>query len=139
MEIEKSVAMKELTAEDLWEEELSYLKFTEECQNRAKTSCQSFETDTLGFTARTAMIQDDTLVFFSVPNRKGFTCRVDGKKTPIYTADYGLMAIPVKRGEHVIRVDYKPEGLLVGTIMSVCGLMLLALYAGVIKLIKKND
>lgn len=139
MEIEKSVAMKELTAEDLWEEELSYLKFTEECQNRAKTSCQSFETDTLGFTARTAMIQDDTLVFFSVPNRKGFTCRVDGKKTPIYTADYGLMAIPVKRGEHVIRVDYKPEGLLVGTILSVCGLVLLALYAGVIKLIKKND
>ncbi len=139
MEIEKSVAMKELTAEDLWEEELSYLKFTEECQNRAKTSCQSFETDTLGFTARTAMIQDDTLVFFSVPNRKGFTCRVDGKKTPIYTADYGLMAIPVKRGEHVIRVDYKPEGLLVGTILSVCGIVLLALYAGVIKLIKKND
>lgn len=139
MEIEKSVAMKELTAEDLWEEELSYLKFTEECQNRAKTSCQSFETDTLGFTARTAMIKDDTLVFFSVPNRKGFTCRVDGKKTPIYTADYGLMAIPVKRGEHVIRVDYKPEGLLVGTILSVCGIILLALYTGVIKLIKKND
>ena len=139
MEIEKSVAMKELTAEDLWEEELSYLKFTEECQNRAKTSCQSFETDTLGFTARTAMIKDDTLVFFSVPNRKGFTCRVDGKKTPIYTADYGLMAIPVKRGEHVIRVDYKPEGLLVGTILSVCGIVLLALYTGAIKLIKKND
>ncbi len=139
MEVEKSVAMHEITAEDLFEEELSYLKFTQECEKRKETSCVSFVTDTLGFTARTARLKDDTLVFFSVPNRKGFKCKVDGKSVPIYTADYGLMAIPVSRGEHAIRVDYRPEGLFVGVLMSGCGLLLLAFYSGMLKIIKKND
>lgn len=139
MEVEKSVAMHEITAEDLFEEELSYLKFTQECEKRKETSCVSFVTDTLGFTARTARLKDDTLVFFSVPNRKGFKCKVDGKSVPIYTADYGLMAIPVSRGEHAIRVDYRPEGLFVGVLMSGCGLLLLTLYSGMLKIIKKND
>ena len=139
MEVEKSVAMKEITAEDLFEESMSYLKFTQECEKRRQTSCKSFETDTLGFTARTAKLQDDTLVFFSVPNRKGFSCKVDGKKTPIYNADYGLMAIPVNRGEHVIRVDYTPEGLFGGLVMTVIGLMMLGLYIVMLKNIKKND
>ena len=139
MEVEKTVAMHEMTAEDLFEEDLSYLKFTQECEKRKMTSCVSFVPDTLGFTARTAKLKDDTLVFFSVPNRKGFKCKVDGKDTPIYTADYGLMAIPVSRGEHAIRVDYRPEGLFAGTIMSLSGVLLLAIYAGILKIIKKND
>jgi uncharacterized membrane protein YfhO len=139
MEVEKTVAMREITAEDLFEEDLSYLRFTQECEKRKETSCVSFVPDTLGFTARTAKLKDDTLVFFSVPNRKGFKCKVDGKTAPIYTADYGLMAIPVGRGEHAIRVDYRPEGLFIGVIMSFCGLILLAFYAGVLKNIKKND
>ena len=139
MEVEKTVAMKEITAEDLFEENISYLKFTQECEKRRQTSCSSFETDTHGFTARTAKLKDDTLVFFSVPNRKGFMCRVDGKKTQIYTADYGLMAIPVSRGEHVIRVDYRPEGLFAGILMTGFGLLLLALYCCMLKIIKKND
>ncbi|WP_022765711.1 YfhO family protein [Butyrivibrio sp. XPD2006] len=139
MEVEKTVAMREITAEDLFEEDLSYLKFTQECEKRKETSCVSFVPDTLGFTARTSKLKDDTLVFFSVPNRKGFKCKVDGKTTPIYTADYGLMAIPVGRGEHAIRVDYRPEGLFLGVIMSACGVILLAFYAGILKNIKKND
>ena len=102
-------------------------------------SSEPFETDTHGFTARTAKLKDNTLVFFSVPNRKGFKCRVDGKKTPIYTADYGLMAIPVGRGEHEIRVDYKPEGLLAGIFMTGLGSLLLVVYCSILKIIKKND
>jgi uncharacterized membrane protein YfhO len=139
MELEGKIIMKEITAEDIQDDPYSYPDFAKECKNRAETSCRVFEPDTNGFTARTAYIEDDTLVFFSVPNRKGFSCKVDGKEAPIYTAEYGLMAIPVGRGEHAIRVDYKPEGRGAGLAMSIIGIILMGGYFYMIKIIKKND
>ena len=128
-----SLNMTELTAEDIQENELTYLEFTDECAKRAATSCTSFETDTFGFSAKTAMLQDNTLVFFSVPCTEGFSCTVDGEETPIIKADYGLMAIPVSGGVHDIRVTYTPEGFKTGLIMSIIGVMLAAGYIFVVK------
>ncbi len=130
IELDGKIAMKELTAEDLIANELTYSGFKDECDRRAATSCVKFDTDTLGCTARTAYIADDTLLFLSIPNTQGFSCKVDGKDTPIYTADYGLMAIPVSRGEHAIRLSYTPEGKLPGCIMSVAGILILSGIAG---------
>ena len=123
-----SLAMEELTAEDLSENPLTYLEFTDECRERAKTSCTEFVTDTYGFSAKTAMLKDNTLIFFSVPNTEGFSCTVDGVETEILTADYGLMAIPVSGGSHEIRVTYTPEGFKEGLIISGIGVLLLAVY-----------
>ena len=137
-----SLNMLELTAEDLLAGDMTYLDFTRECENRAKTACQVFETDTKGFTAKTSMLKDNTLVFFSVPDTQGFSCTVDGKETEIIRADYGLMAIPVSGGVHEIRVTYTQQGLKTGIIMSVIGVLLLGLYVlhmTRIKNIKKND
>lgn len=134
------LSMTELSADYLKGDELSYNSFAQECADRAATSCQSFETDTYGFSAKTAMLPDNTLVFFSVPNTEGFSCTVDGAETPIITADYGLMAIPVTGGIHEIRVDYEPEGLKSGSAISILGLAILMVYLGfVLKYIKKND
>ena len=135
-----TLAMTELTAEDLMEDDFSYYDFELECDKRAVTSCESFVTDTYGFTAKTAMLPDSTLVFFSVPYTKGFSCTVDGKDTEILSADYGLMAIPVEGGCHEIRVTYTPEGFKNGLIMSVIGLLILGgLTWYTLKYIKKND
>ncbi len=135
-----SLMMQELTAEDILENEMSSYDFELECDKRAATSCTSFETDTYGFTAKTAMLKDNTLVFFSVPNTEGFSCTVDGVKTEILTADYGLMAIPVSGGVHEIRVTYEPEGLKGGLLMSFAGILILGVYGLVmLKYIKKND
>ncbi len=135
-----SLSMNELTADDLKEYELSYDEYSQECKKRAATSCTEFVTDTYGFTAKTAMLKDNTLVFFSVPNTEGFSCTVDGEETPILTADYGLMAIPVSGGVHEIRVDYEPEGLKAGRIISICGILILLVYSFVtLKIINKND
>ena len=134
--------MTQLTAEDIMEDELSYLDFTMECEKRAETSCTKFETDTRGFFAKTKILRDNTLIFFSVPATEGFSCTVDGKPAEIIKADYGLMAIPVSGGSHEIRVDYKPEGLNVGICMSIIGIILLLAYiilTGRIKNINKND
>ena len=135
-----TLAMTELTAEDLMEDDFSYYDFELECDKRAATSCESFITDTYGFTAKTAMLPDSTLVFFSVPYTKGFSCTVDGKDTEILSADYGLMAIPVEGGCHEIRVTYTPEGFKSGLIMSAIGLLILGgLTWYTLKYIKKND
>ncbi len=135
-----SLAMTELTAEDLQNNEMSYLDFEEECDNRAATSCTEFTTDTYGFTAKTAMLKDNTLVFFSVPYTEGFSCTVDGVETSIVSADYGLMAIPVSGGCHEIRVTYTPEGLAAGRVLSLIGIIILVGYGiFTLKIIKKND
>jgi hypothetical protein len=134
------LSMLEATAEDLLENEMSSYDLELECDKRAATSCTSFETDTYGFTAKTAMLKDNTLVFFSVPNTEGFSCKVDGVETEILTADYGLMAIPVSGGVHEIRVTYEPEGLKGGLLMSIAGILILGVYGfGMLKYIKKND
>ena len=134
--------MEELTAEDVMENNLNYLKFTEECKKRANSSCTVFETDTNGFFAKTAMLKDNTLVFFSIPATEGFSCTVDGKETEIIKADFGLMAIPVEGGVHDIRVTYTPEGQSAGLAMSVIGVLVAILYIVFtcrLKKINKND
>lgn len=134
LEIGDSIAMEELFAEDMIIGALSYSDFITECLKRRATACEEFLPDTNGFFARTGKISDDTLVFFSVPATKGFSCKVDGQKTPIYKADYGLMAIPVKKGSgHEIRVDYELEGKNSGRLMSFLGLVILAGYFVLIK------
>ncbi|WP_026516052.1 YfhO family protein [Butyrivibrio sp. MC2021] len=135
-----TLMMTEITADYLIDNSLSYNEFAEECRKRAETSCQSFETDTYGFTAMTTMLKDNTLVFFSVPSTEGFSCTVDGQDTPVLKADYGLMAIPVSGGIHEIRVNYEPEGLKAGAALSGLGLIILMVYVAMtLKNIKKND
>ena len=133
------LGMTELTAEDITNDELSFADFTKECEKRAQTSCPEFVYDTHGFTAKTSMLLDDTLVFFSVPCTEGFVCTVDGKETDLLKADYGLMAIPVSAGVHEIQVTYIPEGFKLGLILSIVGIAVLGIYSVVtLKNIKKK-
>ncbi len=138
-EMEYRPEIKELTAEDILDSPLSYYDFTLECAKRRQSSCSIFKPDGYGFSAVTGVLDRDTLVFFSVPARSGFSCTVDGKETPIYTADYGLMAIPVSRGVHNIRVDYRPEGMTAGYILSLVGVVLLVGYCFMLKKVNQND
>ncbi len=131
--------MVELSAEDIIERPVNYYEFTGECEKRAKSACTSFVPDTKGFSAVTGDIKGDKLLFFSVPRSKGFSCTVDGVSTPIYTADYGLMAIPVSKGVHNIRVSYRPEGQISGIICTLIGIAFVIGYYTMIKKVKKND
>ncbi|RKM59000.1 hypothetical protein D6856_11505 [Butyrivibrio sp. XB500-5] len=133
------IGMKELTAEDIANDEFSYSDFANECKKRAQTSCTDFVYDTHGFTAKTSALSEDTLVFFSVPCTEGFVCTVDGKDTELIKADYGLMAIPVTAGVHEINVTYIPEGFKLGLILSIVGIAFLGTYLVVIlKNVKKK-
>ena len=133
------MSVKELTAEDILDMPMSYAEFTDECKKRAQSACSIFKPDTYGFSAVTANVPKDTLVFFSVPCTEGFSCTVDGKETSLVKADYGLMAVPVSRGVHNIRVTYTPEGQKTGRIITAFGILLVILYSLMIKKVNKND
>lgn len=103
--------------------------FEKNCNERKETSCNSFEPDTRGFSAQTTNLQKESVLFFSVPNSKGFTATVDGNKAEIIEADYGMMAIKVNAGVHAIRVNYIPQGFYGGIVMSIVGVIIISFYA----------
>jgi len=128
--------MDELPADEITQT-LSDSEFANECAARAKTACNSFETDTYGFSAQTANLEKESLVFFSVPNCDGFTAYVDGEQVEIIQADYGLMAIDVPAGVHQIRVDYLPTGFVWGLLLSLLGILIAILYIMLYKKYKR--
>ena len=120
--------MQKLPQEDITSEAMSNEDFADECNARAQTACTKFRTTKDGFAATTSNLPAENLVFFSVPNMAGFTATVDGQKTDIITADYGLMAIDVPAGVHEIRVSYLPQGFYLGMLISIISIMLLLCY-----------
>ncbi len=102
--------------------------FADNCTARAGTACTAFSFTKNGFTA-TAKLDKENLVFFSVPYDKGFTAYVDGVKTPLIRADFGLMAIDVPAGEHNIEFRYFPAGMKVCTGISAVAALILAILA----------
>ena len=101
-----------------------------ECENRAASSCYSFEYDSGGFTAKTNL-ENETLVFFSVPYDKGWSATVNGVEAEIVKANYGFMAVKGEIGENIIKFTYVPDGLEIGAVISVLGVVLFIVYMAV--------
>ena len=102
--------------------------FADNCTARAGTACTAFSFTKNGFTA-TAKLDKENLVFFSVPYDKGFTAYVDGVKTPLIRADFGLMAIDVPAGKHNIEFRYFPAGMKVCIGISAAAALILVILA----------
>lgn len=114
--------MNVMEADDVKSISLSY---TESLANaRRKHTCDSFETSTRGFRA-TIDMENENVLFFSVPYEKGFTAYVDGNETSIIKCDFGLMGIVVPEGYHEIVFDYLPSYYKEGLYMSLAGVILL--------------
>nr|MCR4901245.1 YfhO family protein [Butyrivibrio sp.] len=130
--------LKELP-EDYYIDTLPYDIFEKNCEERNKTSCETFETSTNGFTARSSNLDSDKLLFFSVPAVKGFTVYVDGKEAEIIKADYGMTAVMVPAGVHEIKATYIPDGFYAGFFMTVTGIAVLLLYMAVVHFYKHRQ
>ncbi len=70
-------------------------------------------------------LQEDGLVFCSVPYSRGWQATVDGEPVEILRANDGFMAVRVKSGRHVIEYHYVTPGLVKGTGISVFFVLLL--------------
>ncbi|MGN0631010.1 MAG: YfhO family protein, partial [Ruminococcus sp.] len=60
----------------------------------------------------------DGICYFSIPQENGWTAYVDGEKTETKTVGGAMLAVPVKKGSHIIELFYTPEGMKTGTIIS---------------------
>ncbi len=101
--------------------------YAQDVQARKREASQSFAKDNRGFTSSISL-KKDNLVFFGVPYDRGWTATVNGKIVQIENVDNGLMAVPAKQGNNVIRFTYLPQGLKSGIVISVVSIILLLLY-----------
>ena len=102
--------------------------YAKDCRQRAATAAESFLVDTDGFTA-TITLEQENLVFFSVPYEEGWSATVNGKAADIQQVNVGFMAVACPAGEAVtIRFDYQTPGLSVGAAITAVSLLVLGGY-----------
>ncbi len=58
------------------------------------------------------------LCYFSIPYEKGWTAYIDDEKTDIQTVGDAMLAVPVEKGNHNIKLVYFPEGMTLGIMIS---------------------
>ena len=74
---------------------------------------------------------DQIAVFSEVFYPHGWTATIDGKEVPIEKANYVLRAVPVKKGNHTIVMEFKPQVISTGNmIVIVSNILLLIVVAG---------
>lgn len=61
----------------------------------------------------------DKMLFFSIPNVKGWSVWVDGVKTETQMVNIGFLGVPLSKGEHAIELKYRSATQLPGLIISV--------------------
>lgn len=106
----------------------SFEGFKTSYEERKAESCYYFKEDNDGFTAKISL-DEDKLVFFSVPYEKGFSATVNGESVQIERVSNGMMAVRVPAGEDsVIRFDYETYGFKAGVIISLSAVGLFIIY-----------
>lgn len=69
------------------------------------------------------------ILVFSIPFNAGWTLRVDGKETPMFRANFGMLAAPVVAGHHSVELTFDVPGRSLGWIVFALGLTMLGLLA----------
>lgn len=64
----------------------------------------------------------DGYLILSTPYDPGFTITVDGVKTEAGLFEDMMIAIPVTAGEHTISIQYYPQGLTAGILITLCSI-----------------
>lgn len=106
---------------------IDYDSFCTECRRRSNSSCYFFKCSDKGFTAR-INLDDENLVFFSVPYEKGWKAYVNGVETAIENIDHGFMAVFCRGGSNLIEFRYETPGLKAGIAISAVSAVILACY-----------
>lgn len=108
-------------------EDLSEEAYLRDIQRRRDFSSSEFYRDNRGFTSEITM-QEDGIVFFSVPYDEGWSATVNGVPTKVLKVNGGFVGVPADAGHSTIRFDYLAPGLKLGGILTLAGALLLAAY-----------
>ena len=101
--------------------------FQEDVEARRAMSALYFEKDNTGFTSQ-LNLEQDRLVFYSVPYDAGWSVTVNGQPAQVERASIGFMAVRVPAGESVVRFTYHTPGLGIGLWISGGTAVVLVLY-----------
>lgn len=123
---------------DLQNESFTYAQTQQDCNERRANCCYSFKYDTNGFEGR-IKLDKKQLVFFSVPYDEGWSAQVNGKSTDIIKVDYGFMAVACDAGDSTITFNYKTYGMTAGKALTAGGIVIFAVYMGVVFYCKKKE
>ena len=74
----------------------------------------------------TVSMNEDGLVFFSIPYDKGWKVLVDGKETEVNSLGKAFLCVDVSEGKHEIKLEYCPEGFKEGIILTALGWLIFA-------------
>ena len=95
---------------------------------------RDFSRDYHGFKCTTDY-DKETMVYFSVPNDKGWTATIDGQRTSVIDS-CGMMLLKVPSGHHAVEFTYHTPGLKAGTALAAVSW---AAFAGLCIYLKVND
>lgn len=76
-------------------------------------------------------VSEDGLFYTSIPYEKGWSAKVDGKKTEITPVGGSVVAFPLTAGNHEIELKFYPRGFRMGVVISLfcIGLFVLVCFA----------
>ena len=109
--------------------DLTYIRYTQDCADRRATACSVFQMTSAGFHAE-ATLDRANLMFFSVPYDDGFTAYVNGQETDILRVDEGLMAVLCPAGSVTIDFVYQPAGSGLSKTVTLAALPVFLFYTG---------
>ncbi len=115
---------------DVYQNEASKLTdeaYAEACEEKRSEACYYFEESSEGFEARIEL-DEDKLVFFSVPYEEGWTATVNGEAVDIEKVSYGFMAVRVPAGDSEIVFSYETAGLAQGKVITAVGAGVFVVY-----------
>jgi uncharacterized membrane protein YfhO len=77
---------------------------------------RSFSETTIDGSVR---LDSDGLLLFQMPFDPGWHAFVDQRSAPVVKADVGLLGVVIKRGEHVVKLVYRPPFLFSGAVVTI--------------------
>lgn len=107
------------------------------CLAHQKNSSTSFEYNSKGFKSEITL-DNDELVFFSVPYNSGWSAEVNGKPADVEKVSYGFMAVKAEKGNNTIVFHYRTPALNAGIIISISGIIILTVYIVICRRKNKN-
>lgn len=111
--------------------------YYKDCEKLKENTCDDFRYTDTGFSATFNNKGDDNLLFFSIPYDDGWSAYVNGKKTDIVKAHFGLMAVKVDgKTKNDIVFVYESVGFHTGIIISCVCAIIFVIYSGILLFIK---
>ncbi len=72
-------------------------------------------------------LEQDGILILQTPFNPGWHAVQDGQPVPVLRADFGLLGLPVKAGEHRVELHYRNPWLLAGVVITGLSALLLAI------------